>query len=333
MILNVQMNEFNYDVVIKKGVLNQIDEYLDLNRKVLVVTDSGIPQEYKETIKNQINDCYIYEIEQGEKSKSFENYSKILDYLINNSFTRSDCVIALGGGVCGDLAGFVAASYMRGITFYNIPTTLLSQVDSSIGGKTAIDKLGYKNVIGAFYPPSKVLIDSNVLKTLDVRQFNSGLVEALKMGATNDERLFKLIKNSKDIYDDIELVIEKALCVKKEVVEKDPKEKHLRKVLNFGHTIGHAIESCGKFDVLLHGECVGLGMLYITSGAVRAEIKEVLEKYNLPVQCNVSSDDLYKFILLDKKRSSEYITVVNVEKIGEFEINKILIEDIKKYLK
>ncbi|MBQ6817540.1 MAG: 3-dehydroquinate synthase [Bacilli bacterium] len=333
MILNVQMNEFNYDVVIKKGVLNQIDKYLDLNRKVLVVTDSGIPQEYKETIKNQINDCYIYEIEQGEKSKSFENYSKILDYLINNSFTRSDCVIALGGGVCGDLAGFVAASYMRGITFYNIPTTLLSQVDSSIGGKTAIDKLGYKNVIGAFYPPSKVLIDSNVLKTLDVRQFNSGLVEAIKMGATNDERLFKLIKNSKDIYDDIELVIEKALCVKKEVVEKDPKEKHLRKVLNFGHTIGHAIESCGKFNALLHGECVGLGMLYITSGAVREEIKEVLEKYNLPVQCNVSSDDLYKFILLDKKRSSEYITVVNVEKIGEFEINKILIEDIKKYLK
>ena len=332
MILNVQMNEFNYDVVIKKGILNQVNDYLDLNHKVLVVTDSGIPNQYKDKLKAQINACFIYEIEQGEKSKSFENYSKILDYLISQSFTRTDCIIALGGGVCGDLAGFVAASYMRGITFYNIPTTLLSQVDSSIGGKTAIDKLGYKNVVGAFYPPSKVLIDPEVLKTLDVRQFNSGLVEALKMGITNDITLFNLIKDSKDIYQDIELVIEKALKVKKDVVEKDPKEDHLRKVLNFGHTIGHAIESCGRFNDLLHGECVGLGMLYVTSGEIRKEIKEVLIKYNLPVSCEITGEELYKYILLDKKRSSQFITIINVNKIGEFEINKILLEDIKKYL-
>lgn len=332
MILKVQMKDFIYDVVIQKGILNKAKEYLDLNRKVLIVTDSGIPVEYIDVIKNQIKDPLVYVIEQGETSKSFENFSKLLDFLIKNSFSRTDCVLALGGGVCGDLAGFVASTYMRGITFYNIPTTLLSQVDSSIGGKTAIDKLGYKNVVGAFYPPSKVLIDSNVLKTLDQRQFYSGLVEAIKMGATNDKSLFDLIKNSKNIFDDIDLVIEKALLVKRDVVQKDPKEKHLRKVLNFGHTIGHAIESCGKFNELLHGECVGIGMLYITDGEVKKEIKEVLEKYNLPISCDLTSDELYKYILLDKKRSSEFITIINVNKLGEFEINKILIEDIKKYL-
>lgn len=332
MILNVQMQEFVYDVVIQKGILSDASKYLDLNRKALIVTDSGIPKEYIEVVKKQIKDPFVYVIEQGESSKSFDNFSKILDYLITNSFSRTDCIVALGGGVCGDLAGFVAATYMRGITFYNIPTTLLAQVDSSIGGKTAIDKLGYKNVVGAFYPPSKVLIDSNVLKTLDKRQFNSGLVEAIKMGVTNDESLFNLIKDSEDIYNDIDLVIEKALLVKKDVVEKDPKEKHLRKVLNFGHTIGHAIESCGKFNELLHGECVGLGMLYVTNGKVKLEIEKVLKKYNLPISCEITSDELYKYILLDKKRSSEFITIVNVNKLGEFEINKILLEDVKKYL-
>lgn len=332
MILNVQMKDFIYDVVIQKGILNKAKEYLDLNRKVLIVTDSGIPNQYIEVIKKQIKEPFVYVIEQGEASKSFDNFSKLLDFLITNSFSRTDCVLALGGGVCGDLAGFVASTYMRGITFYNIPTTLLSQVDSSIGGKTAIDKLGYKNVVGAFYPPSKVLIDSNVLKTLDKRQFMSGLVEAIKMGVTNDKSLFDLIKNSSDIYQDIDLVIEKALLIKQDVVQKDPKEEHLRKVLNFGHTIGHAIESCGKFNELLHGECVGLGMLYITEGVTNQEIKEVLSKYNLPTTCEVSGEELYKYILLDKKRSSEFITIVNVENIGEFEINKISIEDIKKYL-
>ena len=142
---------------------------------------------------------YVYTIKQGEASKNFSNYEKILDFMIDNSFLRTDCVIAVGGGVVGDLAGFVSSTYMRGITFYNIPTTLLSQVDSSIGGKTAIDKGGIKNIIGAFYPPLKVVIDSNVLKTLDERQFNSGLVEAIKMSLTHNKELFDLIKNSNDI--------------------------------------------------------------------------------------------------------------------------------------
>ena len=221
MILEIKMNNKDYDIVIERGILDKASQYLSLDRKVLILTDSGIPKEYVNTLKKQIRDVFVYEIEQGEQSKSFDNFSKILDYLIDNEFTRTDCIIALGGGVCGDLGGFVAATYMRGISFYNIPTSLLAQVDSSIGGKTAIDKKGFKNLVGAFYPPEKVLIDPNVLSTLDKRVFMEGLVEALKMGITSDKSLFELIKNSEDIYKDIDEVITKALLIKKNVVEND----------------------------------------------------------------------------------------------------------------
>lgn len=331
MILEIKMNNKNYDIVIERGILDKASQYLSLDRKVLILTDSGIPKEYVNTLKKQIRDVFVYEIEQGEQSKSFDNFSKILDYLIDNEFTRTDCIIALGGGVCGDLGGFVAATYMRGISFYNIPTSLLAQVDSSIGGKTAIDKKGFKNLVGAFYPPEKVLIDPNVLSTLDKRVFMEGLVEALKMGITSDKSLFELIKNSEDIYKDIDEVIIKALLIKKNVVEIDPYEKNLRKILNFGHTIGHAIESSGKFN-LLHGECVGIGLLYMTKGSLREEIKNILIKYGLPTNVNISKEDLYKYVCLDKKRSNTAITIIEVKEVGTFEINKILLEDIKKYL-
>lgn len=333
MILEIKMKDKEYQVIIERGLLEKAINYLDIkpSRKALILTDSGIPTKYVETLTKQIKNEYVYVIKAGEESKSFDNYSSILDFLIENEFTRTDCVIALGGGVCGDLAGFIAGTYMRGITFYNIPTTLLAQVDSSIGGKTAIDKKGFKNLVGVFYPPEKVLIDPNVLQTLDNRQFMSGLVEALKMGLTNDKSLYELIKNSKNIYEDIDEVIVKALLVKKDVVEKDPHEKHLRKVLNFGHTVGHAIESSGKFN-LLHGECVGIGMLYMVNDDLKEELLEILNKYDLPTKADITNDELFKYISLDKKRSSKNITIVNVNNPGTFEINNILLEDIKKYL-
>lgn len=331
MILEIKMNNKSYNIVIERGILSKVSEFLSLNKKVMILTDSGIPKEYVNTLVSQIDNPFVYTIEQGEQSKSFENYSKILDYLIDNQFTRTDCIVALGGGVCGDLAGFVAATYMRGITFYNIPTSLLAQVDSSIGGKTAIDKKGYKNLVGAFYPPEMVLIDPNVLSTLNKRQFMEGLVEALKMGITSDKSLYEIIKNSDDIYKDIDEVIIKALKVKKNVVEIDPYEKSLRKILNFGHTIGHAIESSGKFN-LLHGECVGIGLLYMTTGKLKEEIKDILVKYDLPTEVNISKEDLYKYICLDKKRSNLNITIIEVKEVGTFEINNILLDDIKNYL-
>ena len=312
MILSVKMKDFEYDVVIEKNSLNLIDKYFDLKRKVLILTDDGVPSEYSEIVKEKCIEAYIYVIEQGEKSKSFTNYGKILDFLIEKQFSRTDCIVAVGGGVVGDLAGFVAATYMRGITFYNVPTTLLSQVDSSIGGKTAIDKCGIKNIVGSFYPPHKVLIDTNVLKTLDIRQFNAGLVESIKMGLTSDKELFDLIKNTNNIFDDIETVVIKSLLVKKKVVEDDPKEKGLRKVLNFGHTVGHAIESLSNY---LHGECVGIGMLYFVSDELKDELKRVLDRYHLPIESSEKADKLYEYICLDKKRNVVKIDIRKVSKI------------------
>lgn len=329
MILTVNMQEQTYDVVVERNSLNSVDKYFDLNRKVLIVTDDGVPSEYSKTIKDLSKEGYIYTIPQGEASKSFSNFEKILDFLISKSFSRSDCVVACGGGVVGDLAGFVSSCYMRGIDFYNVPTTLLSQVDSSIGGKTAIDKQGIKNIIGAFYPPKKVLIDSNTLKTLDVRQLHAGLVEAIKMATTSDEELFTIINQSSDLLSDIDEIIIKALSIKKYVVENDPKEKGMRKILNFGHTIGHAIESNSNY---LHGECVGMGMLYLSSDEVKVKLEKLLGKYSLPNKTNIDSLTLYKFITLDKKRSGDYLSIIYVDKIGTCEIKKILLTDIKKYL-
>lgn len=326
------MDNLKENIIVEKHSLNKVGEYFNLNRKVLILTDDGVPTEYAETVKSASLDGYIYTIPQGEKSKSFENYECILNYMIEHEFTRTDAVVAVGGGVVGDLSGFVSATYMRGIDFYNIPTTLLSQVDASIGGKTAIDKLGIKNIIGAFYQPKKVLIDSETLKTLDIRHIHSGLVEAIKMGATNSSDLFCLIEKSSDLFNDIDEIIKKSLKIKNVIVEADPYEQNIRKVLNFGHTIGHAVEASGNFNNLLHGECVGLGMLYLSGEKVKSRIERVLEKYHLPTKIALSSDELYKYICLDKKRSGDYLSIVYVEEIGQFEIKRILLEDIKKYL-
>lgn len=331
MIIPVTMKDVTYDVVVMKNALQDVEKHFDLNRKVLIVTDDGIPVQYVNTLLSKCNNGYVYTIKQGETSKNFKNYEAILDFMIEKMFLRSDCVIALGGGVVGDLAGFVSSSYMRGITFYNIPTTLLSQVDSSIGGKTAIDKNGIKNIVGAFYPPKKVLIDPLLLETLDKRQLHAGLVEACKMGLTSDKSLFELIKNSDNLFEDIEEIIIKSLNVKKMIVEEDPKEIGLRKILNFGHTIGHAIESSEKFD-LLHGECVGIGMLYFSSDDVRLEIMKLLQKYSLPTMTQLSKEELFKYVCLDKKRSNEYLSIIQVLEIGKCEIKKINIEEIKQYL-
>ena len=332
MIFHVTMRDQEYDVIIQKNILDNIENHLDLNRKVLIVTDDGIPVEYINKVLSKCNNGFVYTIKQGEASKNFSNFENILDYMIEKTFLRTDCIVAIGGGVVGDLAGFVAATYMRGISFYNVPTTLLSQVDSSVGGKTAIDKNGIKNIVGAFYPPKKVIIDPNVLNTLDKRQLHAGLVEALKMGATCDEELFNLIKNTNNLMDDITDIIIKSVNVKKNIVEEDPNEKGIRKVLNFGHTIGHAIESSGKFDDYLHGECVGIGMLYFSSQDVKNEILPILKKYSLPYECLMDKEELLQYILLDKKRSNDYISIIQVDKIGSFEIKKIKIEEIEKYL-
>ena len=331
MVLSLNLGKDSYDIVVERGALDRVGTYLSLNRKVLILTDSGVPRQYAEKVLSASKEGYIFTIEQGEKSKSFESYKDILSFMVEKSFTRGDCVVSVGGGVCGDLGGFVASTYMRGIDFYNVPTTLLSQVDSSIGGKVAVDFNGIKNIIGAFYQPKKVVIDSETLKTLDKRQTNAGLCESLKMGCTCNSRLFEIIENTDDLEKDMDEIIVESLKIKGDVVEKDPKEKSLRKVLNFGHTVGHAIEAVENGN-LLHGECVGIGMLYMCSAQVKGRIIKVLNRLGIGFSSEYRASELMHYIERDKKAKGGLITVVYVNEVGTFELRDIEISQIKDYI-
>ena len=317
MILKVNADGKSYDVVIERGALGNAAQYLNLERKVLLVTDDGVPEKYANEIENVCEKCVKVCLKQGETSKNFDNFKLLLHAMLQNGFTRKDCVVAVGGGGVGDISAFAASCYMRGVEFYNVPTTLLSQLDSSIGGKTAIDFEGVKNVVGSFYQPSKVIIDIATLDTLDKRQLCAGLVEGIKMALTSDKELFEIIEKSTDLEEDLPLIVQKALAIKKDVVEKDPREEGLRKVLNFGHTIGHAIESASE-EKLLHGECVGIGMLPMCSKSVRTRLEKVLEKYNLPTSANCDKDELLRFISHDKKAEKRTISTVVVDEVGSF---------------
>ncbi|MEE1319023.1 MAG: 3-dehydroquinate synthase family protein, partial [Ruminococcus sp.] len=250
--IHMDLKENSYDILVERGILNRAGEILNLKRRVLVVTDSGVPEIYAKTVAKQCKEPIICTVESGEASKSLETFGTLLQKMLDNNFSRKDCVVAVGGGVVGDLSGYAAASYMRGIDFYNIPTTFLSQIDSSIGGKTAINLGNVKNIVGAFYQPKKVLIDPDVLSTLPERQISNGLAEAVKMALTSDSELFDIFEKE-DIKEKIEKIIIRSLNIKKNVVEQDEKESGLRKILNFGHTIGHGIETSSE---LYHGECV-----------------------------------------------------------------------------
>lgn len=253
--MKVQTQNGSYEITIMHGALSRADEFFNLDRKVLIVTDYDVPAVYAKTVAARCKQPFITAIPSGERSKSLENYKILLTKMVEKGFTRSDCVVAVGGGVVGDLAGFVAASFMRGVDFYNIPTTVLSQVDSSVGGKTAIDFCGIKNIVGSFWPPKGVLIDPDTLKTLSPRQISNGLAEAVKMAATCDAELFSLFERDDfSIEKHLDLVITRAVAIKKSIVEQDEKESGLRRVLNFGHTLAHGVES--KQKELFHGECV-----------------------------------------------------------------------------
>lgn len=323
--INVELGKNSYYILIARGALSRVDKELNLNRKVLVLTDNGVPKAYSEQVGALCKEPFIYTVEQGEGSKSVETWKKVLEFMLENGFNRGDCVVAVGGGVVGDLAGFVAASYMRGIDFYNIPTTLLSQVDSSVGGKTAVNLGGVKNIVGAFYQPKKVIIDPGVLKTLPERQISSGLAEAVKMAICFDIELFELFENG-DISANTDTIIEKSIKIKRDVVEKDEKEASLRRVLNFGHTLAHGIEAQGS---LYHGECVALGMIPMCSPEVRERLINVLEKCSLPVSVSVDKAQMLKDVSHDKKGENDYINIVRVEKIGTFRMEKASLEQIE----
>lgn len=334
--LHVTLSEAEYDIYIGRNILSDIDKYFDVqnsnpDRKVLIITDDNIPTTYVDAIKKSIKNCISFTVNHGEVNKNFDNYQELLKTLVENNFTRTDCLIAVGGGMVGDLSGIVASTFMRGIDLYNIPTTLLSQVDSSIGGKTAIDFMHVKNIVGSFFQPKGVLIDVETLKSLPDRQIKNGLVESIKMAATFDKEFFDYLNTKPDILENAEEIIYKSLLLKKAVVEKDEKEKNIRKVLNFGHTIGHAIEETMNLK-LLHGECVGIGMLYFSSDEVRKSLKDILEKYGLPTSCEFDKNKVLELIKHDKKASGDMVATIHVNSIGSYDIIKMTIPEIANLL-
>lgn len=326
MIIPIELGQDSYNIILERGAIKKAAQIFSLKGKVLVVTDSGVPSEYAKSVASQFENSFILTVPQGEKNKNFDTYKMICEALLKYSFTRKDAVIAVGGGVVGDMTGFAAATYMRGIDFYNIPTTVLSQVDSSIGGKTAIDFEGVKNIIGAFYQPRAVIIDPDVLSSLDERQLKNGLAESIKMGMTFDERLYGIFRQE-NYLDEIERIIELSLRIKKKIVEEDEKESGLRKSLNFGHTIGHGIESAAEME-LLHGECVALGILPFCSDKIKQDVKSVFENVGLPVSFDFDKEKVAEIISHDKKSSGDTVTVVKCDEIGSFYFEKLTVEEI-----
>lgn len=320
--IHLDLKDNSYDIIVERGILEKAGEHINLNRRVLVVTDSGVPAIYAQTLAKHCKSPIICTVESGEASKSIEPFTKLLHIMLDNDFSRKDCVVAVGGGVVGDLSGYVASAYMRGVDFYNIPTTLLSQIDSSIGGKTAINFGGIKNIVGAFYQPKKVLIDPELLKTLPERQISNGLAEAVKMALTSDKELFEIFEN-KVIKDNIDEIIIRSLNIKKSVVEQDEKESGIRKILNFGHTIGHGIESSVNMEELFHGECVALGLIPMCDEKIRPRVVNVLKKCNLYNLIDFDWDKISEVMFHDKKADGDTVAVTTVNEIGKYEIKTL----------
>ena len=334
----VKLTDAQSRVIIEKGCHTHLKDYMDFNGRVMVISDDNIPESLKETVLNQFDDAVLAEVPQGEKAKSFEVYGMLLASLLENGFSRKDFVVALGGGVVGDLAGFVASTYKRGCRFVSIPTTTLAQIDSSIGGKVAINMNGIKNCVGSFYHPEAVFVDTDTLKTLEKRHFYNGLAEAVKAGCIRDEKLFEIFKNHAQELDAecpyIEEIITRSLLMKRDVVQQDEKEQNLRKILNFGHTIGHAIESLYNLKDYYHGECVANGMVMITEDEkIRNDLIDIFVKMHIPFVQEADWDKCMEFIKNDKKASGNTVDIVKVDRIGEAYIEKTAIEDMKKYFR
>lgn len=334
-----------YEVKIGNGLLDKSGEHCSKvisGNKVLLLTDSNIAPLYLNTVKASFEDSdftvYPYIITAGEASKNTDNLIKIVTYLAQEQFTKTDAIVALGGGVVGDLAGFCAATYLRGIGFIQIPTTLLACVDSSVGGKTAVNLTVGKNLFGAFYQPDLVLCDPNTLNTLPNEIYADGMAEVIKYGMIWDEEFFSKLEQ-KELNNSA--IIKHCVTIKSEIVSKDETDKGQRQILNFGHTIGHAIEKLSSYTIS-HGSAVSIGMAIISRALVNSNqlkleqlnrLLALLESYNLPTGCNYSCNELYNAALSDKKRSNDKINLVTVPEIGTSQLSKINISELENYIK
>ena len=327
--IKIELGERSYDINIGCEILKNADKYFDTHRKVAIITDSGVPKEYSEAIKACADEATVITFPAGEENKNLTTYAKVCEKLLEFNIQRGDAIVSVGGGVCSDIAGFAAATYMRGIDFYTVPTTTLAATDASVGGKNGIDFCGKKNILGSFLQPKGVLIDIDTFKTLDKKQYISGLSEIIKMAATSDAELFCDLEDGL-LEKDIISALSRALKIKKAVVEADEREGGLRRILNFGHTLGHGIEASG---VLTHGECVALGMLPMCSDDVKERLVKLLSSVGLPTSADLDKERVLEFARSDKKASGDGVYAVFVNRIGEGEIKKISFSDLAERLK
>ena len=336
-----------YDVLIGSGLLAELGQRarsLSKAKKAAIVSETNVWPLYGSAAEKNLIEAGFevvhFVFPAGEESKNGTVYISLLNFLAENHLTRSDLLVALGGGVVGDLTGFAAATYLRGIPFIQVPTTLLAAVDSSVGGKTAIDLPAGKNLCGAFYQPSLVLCDTDTLNTLPTEIFQDGCAEVIKYGVLYDPKLFAhLAEQGLDF--DREAVITRCVELKRDVVAEDEFDTGARMRLNLGHTVGHGIEAQSHFEIS-HGRAVAMGMAIVTrAGAAygicgdetKSAVLEVLEKFGLPQTCGYSAEDLYTSALSDKKRSGGTVNLIIPERIGFCRIAPTPVPEIQSFIK
>ena len=343
-----QNNKPIYDIVFEANfdsLPTELEKFNISEKKLCIITDSRVNGLYSDDIcrilEDQCKKIVVFSFPEGEKSKNLDTVKDIYEFLIQNKFERKDMLLALGGGVVGDITGFAAATYLRGVDFIQIPTTLLAQVDSSVGGKTGVDFDQYKNMVGAFYMPKLVYMNLSVLNSLDDRQYYAGMAEVMKYGLIKNAPFYEwIIDNMYEIHDRnlevLEEMVVKSCTYKKIVVEKDPTEKGERAILNFGHTIGHAIEKAKNFE-LLHGECVALGSVaaaYISwkrdmiTKDEYYEIRDMFVPFNLPISIDdIDPEEILRLTASDKKMEGDQIKFILLKKVGKAVIDTTVTKD------
>jgi len=350
--LNIDLADRSYEILIGQHLLDQTETWVSevvKPSRVVIVTHPSIYRLYGDRLVQSFTaagiSVNVIDVPEGESSKSLKQAEKIYDRLMEWGCDRQSVLIALGGGVIGDLTGFIAATYVRGVPFIQVPTTLLAQVDSSVGGKTAVNHPRGKNMIGAFYQPKRVVIDLETLRTLPEREFRAGIAEIIKHGVIEDADLFAYLEThtAKILAQDseaLEYIIATSCAIKARVVEKDERESHYRMVLNFGHTLGHAVESLTGYSAFVHGEAVAIGMVYAAKlseicGRCTAEVPRritaLIEKFGLPTRLpGLSPEALIQSMYLDKKTTHKKIRFILVKDIGSIEIVDEVAESLIK---
>ena len=347
--IRVNLSSNSYNIYIDNGLLERVGDTLVKEKapcKTLLITDKNIEKVYgsivMESLKRNKFDVRLVTLKPGEEQKTLETACILYDTCFDHKLDRNSLIVALGGGVVGDISGFVAATFMRGIPFIQVPTSLLAQVDSSIGGKVAVNHPKGKNMIGSFYQPKAVFVDTDTLSTLPAPELVAGLMEVIKYGVIKNAELFEYIEKS--LYDILQFnhnallkIIATSCQIKANVVEEDEKEKHLRAILNYGHTIGHAIETVTNYKKYRHGEAVAIGMLYATRIAIDMRLADntvferqlsLIKRLGLPLQTGLKPEEIVKTLYADKKVIAGRLRFILPTKIGEVIISDQVTEEM-----